>query len=61
MEVLTVELEEPFHQKGDHGKNYKPSVFRQKGDGLRGSFENEAHDRTDEARDKRSDIFADCL
>ena len=58
MEALTLVLEEPFHQKCDHGKNQQPSVFRLKGDGLLCSFENEAHDRADETGQKGRCFFA---
>ena len=49
MEALTVALEKLFHKQTDHSKNYKPSVLRQKLDGLSRRFENETHDRADEA------------
>ena len=61
MKALTFALEEPFHQKGDHSKKQQPSVFRQKGDGLPHGFENEAHDRVDEARQEGCCFFANLL
>ena len=38
-----------FSIKKHHSKNYKPGVLHQKWDGLSRRFENETHDRADEA------------
>ena len=54
-------LGDPFNQEGHHGKDEQPSVFGKKGDGLPGRFEDEAHDRADEARQGPGCLFADVF
>ena len=52
---------DPFNQEGHHGKDEQPGVFGKKGDGLPGSFEDEAHDRADEAGQGVGCLFADVF
>ena len=56
-----VVFDEPFHQKGDCSNNQQPSVFRQKGDGLPHSFENEDNGRADESGKIGRCFFANPL
>ena len=58
---LSRALGDPFNQEGHYCKDEKPGVFGKKGDGLPGRFEDEAHDRADEAGQGAGGLFADVF